>query len=168
MKTFLKTHPLAVTPEDMFVHIASPLVTHEMGWGRMEPVHREVDAECVIMLTPQMVMHEMFGKKFSKDHLSVCDMSTREIWINEDRWRRIIPDKSQLPLPAYRVYVLQHEIGHALGLGHASKTSGPSPVMVQQTLGIGNHTPNPFPLEREKDILERSKTLQLKSKSKSF
>jgi hypothetical protein len=152
MRTFLTTHPHAQTPNDVFVHIAKPLVTHPMGWHRLlSTTSTPEDAECVVMLTPHSVMQTMFPPKFTDAHLSVCDMSTGEIWINEDRWLRNIPDESQLPLPAYRAYVLQHEIGHALGLGHADKASGPCPVMIQQTLGIGAHLPNPFPLEREKE-----------------
>jgi hypothetical protein len=51
--------------------------------------------------------------------------------------------KSQLPLERYRQYMVSHEMGHALGHNHVKcPGSGPVPVMVQQTLGIGTCTPN--------------------------
>lgn len=152
MNTYLTTHPLAQTPRDVFVHIAAPLVTHAMGWRGMSVCDSPARAECVVMLTPHVVMNDMFPE-FAAKQLSVCNMDTREIWIHEDRWLGNIPNQSQLPLPAYRSYVLHHEIGHALGLAHAKHSSGPSPIMIQQTLGIGDHTPYPFPLEHEKDTV---------------
>lgn len=149
MKVFLTTHPESPTHADTFREIARPLVTHKMGWGNLEVVESPQDANSVVMLTPRHVMNSLFPD-FAKDQLSVCNMRSGNIWIHEDRWFRHIPDKSQLPLPAYRTYVLQHEIGHAFGKQHDKCTPpGPVPVMVQQTLGIGGCDPNPFPTQKE-------------------
>ena len=40
----------------------------------------------------------------------------------------------------YRIYAINHEIGHAFGKGHAAapKNGGLAPVMMQQSFGVSN------------------------------
>lgn len=69
--------------------------------------------------------------------------------INIDRWYYGTPVWGELPIAEYRAYMINHELGHYIGLGHVScRTLGaPSPVMQQQSINLNGCTPNAWPAE---------------------
>ncbi|MEG9227326.1 DUF3152 domain-containing protein [Aeromicrobium sp. Sec7.5] len=68
-----------------------------------------------------------------------------DVVINADRWNVGVPHFQ--PLDQYRIYVINHELGHALRNPHEScPGSGQvAPVMLQQTIGLDGCLPNPWP-----------------------
>ncbi|MEX2276032.1 MAG: DUF3152 domain-containing protein [Actinomycetota bacterium] len=79
-----------------------------------------------------------------------CYMNGRSV-LNAMRWRRGATAYHR-DLEGYRTYLVNHEVGHALGHGHAfcRATRRKAPVMMQQTKGVRPCEPNPWPLERER------------------
>ena len=76
----------------------------------------------------------------------------RDVLINDDRWRLASPSWTA-GLREYRSYVILHEVGHWLGLGHES-CRGPgrsAPVMQQQSISLQGCTANVWPLVAERD-----------------
>jgi hypothetical protein len=74
-----------------------------------------------------------------------CRYGERAV-INLARWETAVPDYGG-DIPTYRQYVVNHEVGHALGNGHQD-CPGPgqvAPVMQQQTLGLEGCTKNAWP-----------------------
>ncbi|TFV52409.1 DUF3152 domain-containing protein [Blastococcus sp. TF02A-35] len=74
-----------------------------------------------------------------------CRYGERAV-INLARWATAVPDY-QGDVATYRQYVVNHEVGHALGNGHES-CPGPgalAPVMQQQTLGLEGCAKNAWP-----------------------
>jgi hypothetical protein len=66
--------------------------------------------------------------------------------VNARRWLTGAPAYADR-LEDYRHYVVNHEVGHALGRGHAGcpRAGAPAPVMMQQTKGVGACTPSAWP-----------------------
>ncbi|WP_233488668.1 DUF3152 domain-containing protein [Blastococcus sp. TF02-9] len=74
-----------------------------------------------------------------------CRYGERAV-INLARWATAVPDYKG-DVATYRRYVVNHEVGHALGNGHES-CPGPgelAPVMQQQTLGLDGCAKNAWP-----------------------
>lgn len=97
--------------------------------------------------------NDLIYEKCNINNMSCCDMSTGEVWINIDRWVHG-SNASKLDIYGYRTYLINHEVGHALGFLHQQCECSDElaicdayvPVMTQQTLDIGKCKPNPYPL----------------------
>ncbi len=85
------------------------------------------------------------------------------VMINDDRWRFATPSFRDQPVHLYRQMVVNHEVGHALGFGHATcgRAGWRAPVMQQQSKGLGGCRPNPWPLTSERRALARRLGVQI-------
>jgi hypothetical protein len=74
-----------------------------------------------------------------------CRYGERAV-INLARWATAVPDY-QGDIATYRQYVVNHEVGHALGQGHqpCPGAGQVAPVMQQQTLGLKGCRKNAWP-----------------------
>jgi len=74
-----------------------------------------------------------------------CQMHGRAI-LNAWRWRHGAA-AYRGDLASYRRYMINHEVGHALGYGHQGcpRAGARAPVMMQQTKGVGPCRPYPWP-----------------------
>jgi hypothetical protein len=160
----LQVHPGCRCTLTQFKKLAVPCIMHRDGWQkfgyRFMIIHDDHDTpqthtpashhtglkRITITLTPRIEINRLFPS-FSQQQLSVCVIQSREIFIHEDRWMRNYPDLSEMSLPQYRSYVLNHELGHALGFDHepCSGRGNFAPIMLQQTLGQHGCKPSPFP-----------------------
>jgi hypothetical protein len=66
--------------------------------------------------------------------------------LNVNRWE-MGSSEWPLPLAEYRAYMVNHEVGHALGHGHVNSPGEGevAPVMMQQTKGLDGCLPNAWP-----------------------
>jgi len=92
--------------------------------------------------------------------LSVTYMmrSPRATLFSYENWQSVPRPLPGYTIMEYRVYLVLHECGHALGLGHARRPAfGPAPIMVQQSRGLGPLQKNLWPLDSEVKKLETLK-----------
>jgi hypothetical protein len=113
------------------------------GWSQdgyfFEPVEKH-KAKIQIRLSLGKTINDICGVS---DNLSCAILHGTKMYLCAERWFHGAP-KSKLNLEDYRQYMVSHEMGHILGKDH-SKCPGKghlAPIMLQQTLGIGECIPN--------------------------
>ena len=83
------------------------------------------------------------------DNIYSCRVG-RYVIVNVDRWNNATPVWT-LSLRDYRHLVVNHEVGHLLGLGHPICPSAGTlaPAMLQQSINLQGCIFNPWPLQNE-------------------
>jgi hypothetical protein len=104
-----------------------------------------------VTLTSSMTVRQLCGYDVPIETSCFAPEHDQRVVINDSRWVRGDPTYVA-DLPAYRIYMINHEVGHALGHAHAHEclASGLAPVMMQQTIGMKTASgricqPNPWP-----------------------
>ncbi len=125
-------------PADRFANEVAIYLSDPDGWAQFVHFVPGPGGKHIRLCKPSTLKAE--GCK--DDQLSCAVLGGKEIWLNADRWMHGAP-ASRLPLAEYRQYMVSHEMGHSLGYDHVKcPGSGPAPIMMQQTLGIGSCEPN--------------------------
>jgi len=137
----VRVDPDVKVPLDTFAFELAVYLADPDGWAGKGYTFTEVkqNPKVTIRLSTPETIH-----KICKDGtLSCAELGGHRMYLNASRWMHGAP-KSKLDLENYRQYVVSHEMGHILGHDHA-KCPGrdqPAPIMMQQTLGIGQCKPN--------------------------
>ncbi|MBQ0892637.1 DUF3152 domain-containing protein [Micromonospora sp. U56] len=113
------------------------------GRWRLQRVGPDVAADFTVLLTTPATRADLCGD--ADDRYTSCRNGDRVV-VNVARWARGVPGFGG-DLATYRAYVLNHEVGHRLGMGHelCPARGAPAPVMQQQTLGLHGCAPNAWP-----------------------
>jgi hypothetical protein len=119
------------------------VVYHTYQFKRCRKPHTP---DVIIALTKRETMDKLFGDTFTLKGLSVTDrgLDPMRIYIDDVNWHTR-PQDFRGSLKTYRQYLIQHEMGHCLGLDHDQIITGQKcPVMYQQTKGTKNCKANPW------------------------
>jgi len=137
--TGLSQASVLATAEEALYDPRSWASTHEMV--RVEPSRAAIR---VLVATPATVDALCAEAGLVTNGIFSC-WNGRVAAINVLRWNEGAREVSDLEL--YRRYVVNHEVGHALGFQHVPCTGrgDVSPLMAQQTKGLDGCTANPWP-----------------------
>lgn len=131
------------------------ILSNKKSW-KINFIHSDEDFDFEIILTPAKEITNICNF----EGLSCADIMMNKIYINNYRWSKGAKP-SKLSVKDYRIYLINHEVGHILGMDHDKPIKGRKvPVMNQHTLGIGSGKPYMWPLEREqKEMLKMQKII---------
>ncbi|MFD4638473.1 DUF3152 domain-containing protein [Lentzea sp. NPDC058436] len=104
----------------------------------LQRVEANQNPDFFVALTTTKTTHTLCGKEIPFE-TSCFNPGQKRVIINVARWVRGAMVYGS-DLAGYRTYVINHEVGHALGSGHAAcaENGAPAPVMMQQTFGVSN------------------------------
>ena len=131
------------------------VLLHQQGWQRKDHVRfvnvspaqaaREAKVDVRITLASPALTDRLCLPLRTMSQVS-CWNGTRSV-LNLRRWM-MGDDSYGDDVSRYRVYQVNHEVGHGLGHGHRScpGTGRRAPVMVQQTLSLQGCSAWPYPV----------------------
>ncbi|MFD0774109.1 DUF3152 domain-containing protein, partial [Streptomonospora algeriensis] len=128
-----------------FATAVEQILADERGWRGEDEVSmqrvEQGDADFRVALAAPETVDRMCAPLQTMGRVS-CTKGDRAI-INQNRWVSGV-EHFDGDLRTYRIYVVNHEVGHALGRGHVScpGRGEPAPVMQQQTFGLQGCEPN--------------------------
>lgn len=134
---------LGVDPE-FFAEAVHRTLSDERSWGNGgERSFARVSAgpvDFVVTLASPGTTHEWCAKSgldTAEQNVSCNSSSTERVMINGWRWARGAPSYGT-DIAGYRRMLINHEIGHRIGYGHAlcPGDGEPAPVMMQQTKSL--------------------------------
>jgi Protein of unknown function (DUF3152) len=132
---------------DRFASFVLATLNDDRGWGHggaMTFARTAGDAPLVVVLASPDTSARLCHPLETNGTVS-CRVESRAI-LTFHRWVNGSDDYAGNPT-GYRQYVVNHEVGHALGHGHEQcpGPGRPAPVMQQQTMGLQGCVPNPWP-----------------------
>ena len=125
--------------DEDFVEAVETILGDPRSWGNdgersLQRVDSE-DADVRVLLAAPDTVDELCAPLRTNGYVS-CAQGNRAI-INQNRWVGGV-DHFDDDLETYRIYLINHEVGHTLGHGHVSCPGKDelAPVMQQQTLDL--------------------------------
>lgn len=150
----IKIPPSLNLRESLIINKITNTLDDRRGWikfGYRFDYIPNVNVDFIITIVPNKIIKKICGF----NGLSCADSSANIVYLNLDKWKKG-SSKSKLSLDEYRNYLIFHECAHITCKGHIKledcKPGTKCPVMVQQTLGIGNLRSNCWPTKMDNDL----------------
>ncbi|GAB2924664.1 DUF3152 domain-containing protein [Rhodococcus aerolatus] len=128
--------------DDAFARLVDSTLANPKSWaGDPRFAFRRVDSgnpTFRVSLTSQMTVRQDCGYTIELEG-SCYNSGLGRVVLNEARWVRGAISY-QGDIGSYRQYMVNHEVGHAIGFDHqpCESDGGLAPVMMQQTYGVAN------------------------------
>ncbi|MFO7565861.1 MAG: DUF3152 domain-containing protein [Enhygromyxa sp.] len=139
-----------------FIATVGAVLDDERGWTSAGREFVRVDAHehfAIVLARPGTV--DRLCKPLRTGGVYSCGRNGRAT-LNEARWRSGSAPWGE-ELEGYRVYMINHEVGHLLGMPHRKchEPGQPAAVMVQQSIGLGGCTAEGWPADFELERLRK-------------
>ena len=140
-----------------FAKTADTILNAETGWTQagLNFVQVESGEDFTIFLAQPRSVDRLCRPLTTEGTLS-CAISGKAV-INAERWFRGAETWDGNNIPGYRYYLINHEVGHLLGLGHTRcpEKGMPAPIMLPQTRFLKGCLPSGEISERDLKMIAR-------------